>query len=240
MNKNFVWFTIVLLAVFLVLFIFLGKEEVTDAPTDELSPDAVAAKEVGLSFFDDFIAIAPPAEDPDAEGRILEMLSERALDEIDVEMLSRDLALFVGVQDVPDQGVEFEKITIEDDGSASMVVILNYSGGSAERHVLLVKEDNDWKVDSITVKTQADFQKVGNITRDNPGFPAGVWHLTYEAPGEPALTKALIFTDETVCIAGGETGICDPERMEVGARVEIEGKEKEEGVEVMVLRFLEE
>lgn len=38
------------------------------------------------------------------------------------------------------------------------------------------------------------FSETGNLVRDNPGAPPGVWQLVYEKPGAPALTVSLDFS----------------------------------------------
>ena len=82
-----------------------------------------------------------------------DMLSTKAKSEISSELpdISSDLALFVGVQDVPDQGFSTEDLQAYEDNTVSVILGLNYSeSGPNYRSVNLVWEDNDWKVDSIT------------------------------------------------------------------------------------------
>ncbi len=238
MNKNFVWFTAVLFVFLLLIFIFLGEREDMDHVV-EASPEELAVREAGTSFVNDFIAMAPPSEDLEAKERVMSKLSNKALNEIGDDSPERDIALFFGVQDVPDRGFDIEEVLLEGDDSAVLKVKLDYSGGSAYKSINMVKEDGKWKVDSVEKRIGGEFREIGNITRDNPGYPDGVWHLLYERPGEPALNEPLVFTNKSTCVAGGETGICDSDRFEVGAKVEIKGKIKDEGVEVETLKFLE-
>lgn len=59
--------------------------------------------------------------------------------------------MFVGVQDVPDMGISVENLVMEDDGTATLVVGLNFSGGPALRRISLVPEGGVWKVDNIVM-----------------------------------------------------------------------------------------
>lgn len=85
----------------------------------------------------------------------------------------------------------------------------------------------------------ADFEETGNVVRDSPGLPPGVWHLVYEAPGAPALTVALEFTAQSECLlATGEPFSCD--EIEVGTRASFEGRfVAEDTVRVLRLRAVE-
>ena len=118
--------------------------------TDEASQDAEAAELVGFQFILDFIEVAPPTMDEEATDRAYQALSSNAQQEVSLETASRDLAMFVGVQDVPDQGASVENLVMEEDGSATLTVGLNFSGGRVLRAITLIKEDGEWKVDAIT------------------------------------------------------------------------------------------
>ena len=245
MNKIFLGVIIILVVVFLGVFALGDKENDIKVENGQSPSDKEMAEGVGKSFMEDFMAIAPPSEDLEAEVRILGKMSERALGEIDTETLSRDMALFVGVQDIPDQGVDFKEVNMENDVSAVLEVELKYSGSSAHRNIHLVKEGGEWKVDSISSgvsseRMVSDFSKTGNIVRDNPGYPEGVWFLIFEEPGSPAISKALYFNEDSVCMISEEEETCDPDEMEVGSRVEVEGFEKEDEIEVMTLWLLED
>jgi hypothetical protein len=75
--------------------------------------------------------------------------------------------------------------------------------------------------------SEADFVKIGNLTAAGIG-----WRLVYEEPGSPALTTALIFSDESRC---GED-ICEISSFEAGDRVSVEGLKTGEG-NVLVVRL---
>ena len=102
------------------------------------------------SFIQDFVEIGPPEPSPEAEERVYAALSERAKTEVSRERLSRDMAAFVGVQDVPDQGVSVEDLRVVDDKNVVVVLGLNFSGGRVLREVHLIVEEDEWKVDDIT------------------------------------------------------------------------------------------
>ena len=238
MNRNIIWFVVLFLVILLGVFAFWGEGEEVVTENGEQPSDKELAESVGKIFINDLLAIAPPSDDDEAKERMLESLSQSALEKIDTETFSRDMALFAGIQDIPDQGVEFEEIDMKSDSSATLVVELKYSGGSAYRDVHLTIEDGEWKVDSITERRVSDFNKTGNIVRDNPGYPEGVWVFTYEEPGSPALWKVLSFTDNSICINEEET-VCNPDELSSGSRVSIEGIEREDEVEVVTLKHTE-
>jgi len=116
---------------------------------DELSQKAEEAEKAGFQFVLDFIEVGPPSMDEAAANRAYQALSSTAQASIDQETLSRDLAMFVGVQDMPDQGVSMENLVLTEDGSAILTVGLNYSGGRTLRAITLIEENAEWKVDAI-------------------------------------------------------------------------------------------
>lgn len=132
----------------------IPEEESTDVSdeaviNDELSQKAEEAERAGFQFVLDFIEVGPPSMDEAAANRAYQALSSRAQANIDQETLSRDLAMFVGVQDMPDQGVSVENLVLAEDGNAILTVGLNYSGGRVLRAITLIEEDAEWKVDAV-------------------------------------------------------------------------------------------
>jgi len=123
------------------------EEESADI-NDEIVIDDEAEK-AGFQFVLDFIEVGPPSMDEAAANRAYQALSSTAQASIDQETLSRDLAMFVGVQDMPDQGVSMENLVLTEDGSAILTVGLNYSGGRTLRAITLIEENAEWKVDAI-------------------------------------------------------------------------------------------
>jgi len=93
--------------------------------------------------------------------------------------------------------------------------------------------------DKFTVEkiSQVDFKETGNLTK-----PEGEWTLVYEKPGQPALTKNLEITEDSICI--NEVGdlknseVCNVGNWEAGDRVKVFGKEvREEEIKVWFLKF---
>ena len=123
---------------------------------DELSQKAEEAERVGFQFILDFIEVGPPSMDEAAANRAYQALSSGAQANINQETLSRDLAMFVGVQDMPDQGVSVENLVLAEDGSAILTVGLNYSGGRTLRAITLIEENAEWKVDAVAPVTELE------------------------------------------------------------------------------------
>lgn len=200
-------------------------------PTDE------EAELVGFGFIQDFIALAPGAlENPQAVASAYAALSTSARAAISEDSLVNDLAQFVGVQDVPDQGASVEDLQVISDNQAILVVGLNYSGsGRVLRNVHLVVENGEWKVDRIsTTAERMLFDQTGNLIRNNPGLEPDVWYLSYEQVGQPGLTVMLQFEPSSVCAEGDVNSTCDPDALEQGQRVHILG----EWVDVEAVRVI--
>lgn len=202
------------------------------------TPSHEQAEYIAFGFIQDFIKVAPPEPDEDATERIMDVLSVRARNEIVRETVSADMARFIGVQDVPDQGASVEDLQITSDTGAYLTVGLNYSGGRIERNVHLVVENGAWKVDRVSIpdESAAQFEAEGNLVRNNPGLEPNAWHLVYEQPGKPALTMRLNFASSSICAVGNENAACDPEDLRPGARVHVLG-EYENEVSVRVIRL---
>lgn len=88
-----------------------------------------------------------------------------------------------------------------------------------------------------TASPEPGFDATGNLTRDNPGQPPGVWVLVYEAPGAPALTVELAFGDESECLSEGGAVPC--EGLSAGDRVRVVGAEVDGVVRVLTLDVIE-
>lgn len=84
------------------------------------------------------------------------------------------------------------------------------------------------------------FSQTGNLTKNNPGYKPDTWYLVYEKSGQPALHAELKFTNDSVCVVGGERGDCDMNDLTQGARAKVEGLEKNDVVTVEVLTLLDE
>ncbi len=112
-------------------------------------PDHDEIERVGYRFMQDVVLVAPPNTDTEAERRLYDSLSRAAQEQVTYEMLLPDLARFVGIQDVPDQGVSVEDLEVEGLESALLTLGLNYSGGRVLRVLHLVHEEGTWKVQEV-------------------------------------------------------------------------------------------
>jgi len=110
---------------------------------DQIVVENEEAEKVGFQFVLDFIEVGPPSMDQAAADRAYLALSSRAQADMNQETLSRDLAMFVGVQDMPNEGVSIENLILAEDGSAILTVGLNYSGSRALREITLIKENDE-------------------------------------------------------------------------------------------------
>lgn len=127
----------------------LGRS--ADIEVDEVGKlDHEMAEFRAYTFMQDFVEIGPPEPNPEAEERVYAALSERAKTEVLRERLGRDMADFVGVQDVPDQGVSVEDLRVVDDENVVVVLGLNFSGGRVLREAHLIVEEDEWRVDKVT------------------------------------------------------------------------------------------
>jgi hypothetical protein len=125
--------------------------ETSPPPTQSAAPtpSGEQAETVGYGFILDFIAAAPPNANQEAQQNAYQALSANAQARVSTEAISRDLAAFMGLQDVPDQGASVEDLQIISENQATVIVGLNFSGGRVLRAVDLIVEDSQWKVDSI-------------------------------------------------------------------------------------------
>jgi hypothetical protein len=102
-------------------------------------------------FMQDVLAIAPGNMDTGISERLYEKLSARAQETTSPDTMRKDIAQFLSIQDVPDQGISVEDLQIHSDTEASLIVGLNYTGGRTLRAIHLLKESGAWKVDSAEV-----------------------------------------------------------------------------------------
>lgn len=202
-------------------------------------PSHEDAEITAFRFMQDVVSVAPPGTDTEAVARIYNALSSAARAEVSEETLSHDIALFVKIQDVPDEGVSVQDLQIVSVREAYLVVGLNYSSGLELRNIHLVIEDGEWKVDRVSIRDEAEqFEAEGNLVRNNPSMEQDIWYLVHEEPGAPALTKKLQFTSASICALGVENDICNLDVFEQGQRVYVFGKHiAEDVVDVRRLEF---
>ena len=127
-------------------------EPVEEGEQDEVVetvPDEEAAEMTGFGFMQDVLAAAPGGDDAAAADRVYAALSERARSEVSEDEIMRDIALFIGIQDVPEHGVSVENLEMHSDTEATLIVGLNFSGGPAIRAIDMIIENGEWKVDAI-------------------------------------------------------------------------------------------
>lgn len=107
------------------------------------------AELIGFEFIQAVVASAPPA-DPSMKTEAFELLSEAAKEQVGGSAVAANLASFVGIQDVPDQGVSVEDLAVNED-QAELTVGLNYSGsGRVLKVIHLIVEGGTWRVDRVS------------------------------------------------------------------------------------------
>ncbi len=83
---------------------------------------------------------------------------------------------------------------------------------------------------------EIDFDKVGNLILNNPGFEEGFWYLSFDEPGQHLAIK-LLFDTNSICIYEEEK-VCDQEIFTPGDRVWVIGKES--GDDVLVKKLIKQ
>lgn len=153
-----------LILLFLVIFTAGGAIYFTNQPEiliPETERQEIAIEEdVGVEnpeevvelFLSNFFETAPPESDQQALDSAVSLFSEEAKMEIGDEPTAGDLAMFVGIQDISDQGYEISGIEYTDDvnqGTAEVEVTMNYSGGDTIKVFSLSKFDGNWLIDTV-------------------------------------------------------------------------------------------
>lgn len=93
-----------------------------------------------------------------------------------------------------------------------------------------------WYVFLAPEQSAVPFSHEGNLIKDNPGLEPGAWHLSYESPGAPALTKKLIFDVDSRCGTADALAVCDLSFTQ-GQRAQVAGTEEGDAVRVATLVF---
>ena len=127
-----------------------GIENDTSPRVVETVPDVEAAELVGFGFMQDLVKASKGEDDEAARERLYTTLSARAKTEVATDALMRDIAAFVGIEDVPEHGVSVENLEVHSATSTRLIVGLNFSGGRQLRAIGLIVEEGEWKVDMIT------------------------------------------------------------------------------------------
>lgn len=186
------------------------------------TPTNEEAELTGFNFIlDAIMVISTTSPETVTVERAVSALSTNAASKVSKEKIAEDLATFLGIETVPEQGASVENLEVNGE-QAKLVVGLNFSTGRELRNVNLVVENGMWKVDTVTVATEVtgSFDHTGNLVFNNPGMENDVWYLVYEAPGEPALSMKLQFDEQSVC----SEGVCNPETLKAGQSVRVVGE----------------
>ena len=206
------------LVIYLLVFIlviggiwFVAKNGSSDKNGTTV-PTAEEAEEVGFNFMLDFVKIAPPESDLEAQERAYNTLSSNAKENINEDSIVIDLAMFVGVQDVPDQGISVENLEVIDEENVILVLGLNYSGSRAFRALNLIVEDGEWKVDSITSRESVTSN--GTVTPSPLELPAVAEVLALIASNQDiSPTDVVVLSAEAKDWPDGCLGLADSEEM---------------------------
>lgn len=167
MNKNLmITISVLIFAAIVGVFLFTrsGPQETTLVETGgEISDETTSEVEklpdpesTVNSFLTNFILSVPPTTNTEAVEKASSLLSEGAKMGMEDEPTSGDLAMLVGVQDIPDNGYEIGNVVYKDnvaadieDGLAEVSVTLKYSGGDVEKVFLLSKVEDSWQIDGV-------------------------------------------------------------------------------------------
>lgn len=124
---------------------------------------------------------------------------------------------------------------------------LNYKAAEKKKAVLVLQNDNpsgllenskEFRVPIVLLPfLEDDFSEIGNLIQPGPGDV--FWSLLYEEPGQPGIKIPLIIGEESQCVSGEVTAVCDSGKFEAGRRVEVIGKKAGDTVLVSALNFLE-
>jgi len=115
-----------------------------------------------------------------------------------------------------------------EDGHIALVALTKYSVG------------NDQKVNITSFKNlSGNFERTGNLTKDNPGQKANTWYLVYEKTGQPGLSAELVFNQDSVCVNGDSAELCRPSEFKTGDRVKVTGQLTGNKLDVMTMTTVE-
>lgn len=134
-----------------------GVQPTEDQSVYEDEIYVLGAEETVEFFLYNFFMTAPPDPDPGALTGAVSLVSEGARVAMGGSPTSSDLAAFVGVQDIPDEGFEIGDVvypenaaTGVEDEAATVEVTLMYSGGDTVRVFSLSKIRGHWLIDEIS------------------------------------------------------------------------------------------
>lgn len=129
-----------------------GTEELASAPEDAEIPEEdieTEYEQVVNEFYINFYKSGPPEGDPAAAEAALAMLSTDAQAVVSqAGSTTAGLAQFVGVQDLPDVGMDVVMI-VETETGADVQTLWKYSGGENQKVFTLVREEGALKIDQV-------------------------------------------------------------------------------------------
>jgi hypothetical protein len=168
MNRNLmITISVLLFASIIGVFLFTRNttQNTTLVETDSEIGEEITLEEVDKSsdpesavdtFLTNFILSGPPSANEEAVENAASLLSEGAKMGMEDEPTSGDLARFVGVQDLPDNGYEIGNVVYKDnvaadveDGLAEVEVTFKYSGGDVVKTFLLSMVEESWQIDGV-------------------------------------------------------------------------------------------
>lgn len=123
--------------------IYIRNGQIMPAPSHEM------AEITGFQFMRDVVTVGGQESNEEVENRLYASLSSVGRGSVSPDTLKEDVLLFVGVDEVPSQGVSVEDLFVSD-RTAVLTLGLNYQTGRILKNVHLVVEDMMWKVAQVT------------------------------------------------------------------------------------------
>ena len=234
-SKSILWIILTVVALGALVFAILSSAAEDDYPS---SPKAVTE-----AFYDEWVN----AEENPVSSQLYE--GSEYVTQVFVENTNKAVSSFESgrydpvlcAQDVPSSYTVSTRTKGEQE--AETVVSEVFGDTAKSVNVKLVRHEGLWQIQEIICPepevSEEEFNEAGNLVKDNPGLEPGVWYLSYEKPGKPALTKKLVFVESSTCIDGSEDSGCSPEELIVGSRVRITGSEEGGAVVVSRLELVE-
>jgi len=149
MKKNMLLIVALLILMLTGFFIYKNNSGQAMLANQKESLEQNKIETVILTFSQNMSRVKPPQLDQAAIQENLSLLTMEAKERVEAgPNLSSGLAMFAGVQDVPDEGVMVNTINIQNN-TADAQVQWNYSGQDVIKYFTLFKIDGSWKIDQI-------------------------------------------------------------------------------------------
>lgn len=216
----FIFVFFILIAFVAVLFMYLKDEQVA------LPEEPMEFSGFVFSISDDRILVA------DGLARGIKEYTG-ALEELHGNAIWFAVKDKTKIKDINNNKLSYSDIKINDGVKiySTLPLLLSYPAQGKADKIILTGE--------TFTHESAEFEEIGNIAINNPGFEEDVWYLIYEAPGEPALFEKLLFDENSVCVYEEEEQQCDQENFTQGDRVRVIGEKVGDTVKVHQLVFEE-